>query len=275
MEHIRSINTNKTMENKLKMKAILDNLTSVLDIKRNIVGIKYIKDKSSFDAACGKKPYNKMTYCVMVKVAMADVALKINLDNIGCRGAINVLGLTKPAESFLSGESGNRLGLYCDLDTAKIAANNLTRCDNKYYGLQIMPLKDFTEDPDVVIIVSSPYNIMRIIQGYGYKYGIKKACSVSGNQAFCSELTAEPMMNDEMNFSMFCSGTRFWCGWGKDEMGVGIPYKYFNDIVDGVMATLNPTEPISDKLRIIDRLEERNIEYPVDTGKSYYYKYKK
>ncbi|MDD2495971.1 MAG: DUF169 domain-containing protein, partial [Tissierellia bacterium] len=197
------------------MKEILDNLISVLDIERTIVGIKYIKDKNSFDEAYGKKTNNKMTYCVMVKVAMADVALKINLDNIGCRGARNVLGLTEPAESFLTGESGKELGLYCDLTTSKIAANNLTRVDNKYYGLQIMPLKDFTEDPDVVIIVSSPYNIMRISQGYGYKYGVKKTCSVSGNQAFCSELTAEPMANDEVNFSIFCSGTRFWCGWDK------------------------------------------------------------
>lgn len=97
------------------MKEILDNLISVLDIERTIVGIKYIKDKNSFDEAYGKKTNNKMTYCVMVKVAMADVALKINLDNIGCRGARNVLGLTEPAESFLTGESGKELGLYCDL----------------------------------------------------------------------------------------------------------------------------------------------------------------
>lgn len=263
------------MKNKSKMQVVLDNFTSTLDMERTIVGIKYIKDKKSFDAAYGKKPNNRMTYCVMVKVAMANVALKVNLDNIGCKGARNVLGLTEPLESFLSGESGKELGLYCDLTTSKNAATNLTKVENKYYGLQIMPLKDFSEDPDVVIIVSSPYNVMRIIQGYGYRYGIKKTCSVSGNQAFCSELTAEPMVNKEVNFSMLCSGTRFWCGWDKNEMGVGIPYKYFNDVVEGVMGTLNATEPLSDKLRITSELEKKNIEFKIDTTQSYYYKYKK
>lgn len=263
------------MENKLNLKVSLDNITSALDIERTIVGVKYLKDKESFDDAYGKKPDNKMTYCVMVKVAMSNNALKVNLDNFSCIGSRNVLGLTEPLDSFISGDSGKKLGLYCDLNTSKIAANDLTRVDNIYYGMQIMPLKDFSEEPDVIIIVTSPYNAMRILQGYGYKYGIKKACSVSGNQAFCSELTAEPMVNDEVNFSMLCSGTRFWCGWENHEMGIGIPYKYFNDIVNGVMSTLNATEPISDKLRIIDKFEENNIDLNVDTTKSYYYTYKK
>ncbi len=64
-------------------------------------------------------------------------------------------------------------------------------------------------------------------------------------------------------------------GQAKDEMGIGIPYKYFDEIVSGILNTLNPTEPLSDKLRIKERFEENNIEFSVDTDKSYYYKYKK
>lgn len=263
------------MEKKTRIQSLLNNLTSVLEIKRGLVGIKFLSDKKSFDAAYGKQTNNKMTYCVMVKVAMSNVALKITLDNISCRGARNVLGLTEPLDSFISGESGKALGLYCDLDTSKNVADAMTRLEKRYYGIQIMPLNNFTEAPDVVIIVTSPYNVMRLLQGYGYYNGIKKTCSVSGNQAFCSELTAGPMVNAEVNFSMLCSGTRFWCGWGKEEMGISIPYQHFNDIVDGVMNTLNATEPYSDKLRIVEKLKEKNVTMSVDTSQSYYYKYKK
>jgi len=256
------------------MQSSLKNLTSALEIRRQVVGVKFLADKKSFELANGKLPYNKMPYCVMVKVAMSNVALKITLDNLSCRGARNVMGLTEPMTSFMTGESGKQLGLYCDENISQIAASNLTRINNKSYGIQIMPLQDFIEEPDVVIIVTSPYNLMRISQGYSYHYGIKKTCSISGNQAFCSELTAEPYVNGEVNFSMLCSGTRFWCGWSKDEMGIGIPYKCFNDIVDGVMNTLNATEPLPDKLRIAGKFEEKNISVSIDTSHSYYYVYK-
>lgn len=263
------------MEKETNMQNSLKNITSALEIKRLVVGVKFLADKQSFDSACGKQPYNKMPYCVMVKVAMSNVALKVALNNFSCRGARNVLGLTEPLDSFVSGESGKQLGLYCDLNTSQNAAAKLTRIEKRSYGMQIMPLKDFSEEPDVVIIVSSPYNIMRILQGYGFHHGVVKACSVSGNQAFCSELTAEPVVNGDINFSMLCSGTRFWCGWSKDEMGIGIPYKYFNDVVDGILNTINATEPLSDKLRIADKFDEKHIALSVDINRSYYHIYNK
>ncbi len=257
------------------MQLSLRNLTSVLEIERRVVGVKFLADKPAFDAASGKHLTTKMPYCVMVKVAMAGVALKVTLDNISCNGARNVLGLTEPLPTFLTGESGVRLGLYCDQDVAQRAAANLSRIGNRSHGMQIMPLAEFSEAPDVVIIVTSAYNIMRLMQGYGYYHGVKKTCSVSGNQAFCSELTAEPVAYGDTNFSMLCSGTRFWCGWSKDEMGIGIPYRQFDDMVDGVMKTLNPTEPLADKQRIAGKLEEQNLAFPVDISRSYYHTYKK
>lgn len=263
------------MEINTNMHTSLKNLISALEIKRQVVGVKFLLDKESFDLADGKQPYNKMPYCVMVKSAMADIKLKVTIDNFSCRGSRNVLGLTEPLDSFITGELGKQIGLYCDLKTSQNAAAKLTRVEKKSYGIQIMPLKDFCDEPDVVLIVSTPYNIMRILQGNGYYYGVKKNCSISGNQALCSELTAEPFVNGEINFSMLCSGTRFWCGWGKEEMGIGIPYKYFGEIVNGIMNTLNPTEPLSDKLRIKEKFEENNIELSVDTDRSYYYTYKK
>ncbi len=263
------------MQSDTNLQVSLRYLMSALDIRRRVVGVRFIADKDRFDAAYGKHPSAKMPYCVMVKVAMAGVALKVSLDNLSCNGARNVLGLTEPLASFTTGESGQRLGLYCDSSVAKNAAANLSRIESRSYGLQIMPLEDFSDAPDVVIMVTSAYNVMRLMQGYGYHYGLKKGCSVSGNQAFCSELTAEPLGNGNANFSMLCSGTRFWCGWGKDEMGIGIPFRQFDGIVDGVMKTLNATEPLVDKRRIAGAFEEAGIPISVDKSRSYYHVYEK
>ena len=65
------------------------------------------------------------------------------------------------------------------------------------------------KDPDVVIVVSTPYNIMRLIQGYSYYYGSYKGFKMAGNQAMCAEITACTYVTNEINTSMMCSGTRF------------------------------------------------------------------
>ncbi|MEG0773387.1 DUF169 domain-containing protein [Clostridium sp.] len=85
--------TNKQNEKGNKYAELPKKLVDALEIKRNIVGVKFLPDKQTFDAAYGKHPYNQMPYCVIVKVAMAKVALKVTIDNLSCRGARNVLGL--------------------------------------------------------------------------------------------------------------------------------------------------------------------------------------
>ena len=42
----------------------------------------------------------------------------------------------------------------------------------KAYGVEIAPLSDYVSyDPDVVIMITNPYNAMRITQGYAYHNG--------------------------------------------------------------------------------------------------------
>lgn len=72
----------------------------------------------------------------------------------------------------------------------------------------VRPLEDFTEAPDVVIIVSYPRNVMRLIQGYTYHFGTAQGIKMVGNQAICAEATAHPYMENGMNISCLCNGPR-------------------------------------------------------------------
>lgn len=51
---------------------------------------------------------------------------------------------------------------------------------------------------------------MRIVQAYTYKYGVHKNITLGGNQGICSECTAVPYENNDLNISTLCSGTRFF-----------------------------------------------------------------
>ena len=97
------------------------------------------------------------------------------------------------------------------------------------------------------IIATTPYNSMRIIQGYAYSYGMPKAINMIGNQALCLECTARPYTIKDMNVSMLCIGTRHRAGWKDDEMAIGIPIEQFEDVVSGLINTLNLMENDANK----------------------------
>lgn len=123
---------------------------------------------------------------------------------------------------------------------------------------------------DIVIIIDTPYTIMRIVQGYTYNYGVAKNIRFAGNQGVCSELTARPYEENDINISLLCSNTRFSCKWEDGEMGVGMPYKIFLNVIQGVLQTLNPTEHDYKKEEIIKKSTENNLDLNVVLGKNYY-----
>ncbi|MEG2144214.1 MAG: DUF169 domain-containing protein, partial [Oscillospiraceae bacterium] len=140
------------------------------------------------------------------------------------------------------------------------AKNNLVVCNHRTYGIEIRPLEDFEKNPDVVIMVTTPYNIMRIVQGYTYYYGTQTHFQMTGLQALCSECTAYPVEKNDINVSVLCGGTRYLSKWEESEMAVGMPYNIFDKISMGVYDTINAMEPNKDKKRIEERLIENEFD---------------
>ena len=120
-------------------------------------------------------------------------------------------------------------------------------------------VKDYNEEPDVVIFVCKPYQAMRLSHGYAYHHGYANEIKLSGMQAICEECTSYPYENGCFNVSMMCSGTRMMAGWKDDEMGVGMPYRIFIDVLDGLIKTVNPLERNKHKKIIKEKLEKNNL----------------
>ena len=226
-----------------KVKDAVINANCALKLDRKIVGVKFLFDEEEFNNAEAKKVVGKMPYCVMVKTAMSGRAIKASLDSFGCLASAKALGILDVDEFVSSGRRYRQSGLYQDLATSKNVFNNMTICTHKAYAVLIKPVEEYIEVPDVVLIITKPYNAMRIIQGYSHIYGYNTAYKMVGNQAVCSECTAYPFESNNINVSLLCSGTRFMSGWGEDEMAIGIPFNKFTSVIDGIYATLNATEP--------------------------------
>lgn len=248
------------MLEKLNKRFDLTLLESLLDLDRKVVGIKFIFDKEEYEERKESTINNMMVYCTLVRNASQGKSYKVNLENFACLSAARALGLMPSTNDNISGVRHSKMGVYKDLCVSRSVAKDMVYCKHEVYGVCIKPLEEYEEDPDVVIIVTNPYNAMRIIQGNAYYNGQTKEIKMAGMQAICQECTSYPYETNDLNISMMCSGTRLVAQWDKSELGIGIPFNKFSTIVDGIKSTVNPMEKNQDKKRIEDRLKTNDLE---------------
>lgn len=245
---------------------------SLIDLKRKVVGIKFLFDEeeySEFDADTTNK---MMPYCTMVRNATQGEGVKANIHNFACLSAARALGLMEINNDVISGRVHNKMGIYTDLTVSRSIAKDMVYCKHKVYGIGIKPLEDYTVNPDIILVITNPLNAMRIIQGNAYNNGQSKHIKVAGMQAVCQECTSYPYEINDINISMMCSGTRHVAQWNDDELAIGIPFNKFKSIVDGIKNTVNPMERNSRKKNIEKNLVDNKLEslINIEYNKNYY-----
>ncbi|TDO90114.1 uncharacterized protein (DUF169 family) [Halanaerobium saccharolyticum] len=237
---------------------IVTKINSVLEMKRKLVGVRFIFNEEGFAETNAPQPKSKMSYCRMVRKASTGGKMKVNFDNFGCFAGARALGIVEVDKGYAAGLYYDGCGLYQDLPTAKEATNNISICNHSAYGLEIKPLAEFDIDPQIIIIITNPFNAMRLVQGYTYNYGPYSAFKMMGNQAICSECTAYPYETNNISFSLLCAGARR-NGFEKDEVGIGITANKFRGMVDGLFSTVTPVENNKNKKVIEKKLKENKI----------------
>ncbi len=253
------------MDYKLKAEMLKD----ILNIERKLLGITFTFSKETYDSSKVKQLSEKMSYCNMVKYGTKGKSFKANIDQFFCKGSIRSLGLSSLDERVLSGEEYYSYKMYDSLKTAKSVQEEVLYMPTGTYGIIVEPIECCESEPDIILMIVNPYQSMRMVQGYAYQYGINKHIKFTGNQGICSECTVAPYINKDMNISLLCANTRFSAQWSDHEMGVGLPYEQFESIVDGVVQTINSSEPDKKK----EDLLMFNDKYGLNiTLKSSYYK---
>ncbi len=245
-------------------------LYASLDLARRAVGVKLIETEAEFQKTEAIFPKKPIRYCQMVKGASAGHSIKANAGSFSCQSGPRVLGINPADEKNAHGENWARLGLYSSPELSAEIRAGLSYSQKPMYGMLVQPLEKYDKEPDVVVIVTNPYNIMRITQGYAYSYGMPKNINMLGNQAVCLECSARPYVTQDMNISLLCTGTRHKALWGKEEMAAGIPVSRFSKVVDGIFKTINIMEDDENKKRIASNFAELGIPFDVKYQYNYY-----
>lgn len=255
----------------MSIKDLVSKISGLLELQRGIAGIKLIRSKEEYAAYEGIELAKPMSYCVAVKCAMSGHSIKLSRLTAGCPGGSRALGLADPPQEFFNGLHGCKMGLYKNETIAGSVATSVPICAPDAYGVIVKPLELFEDDPDVVLIVALPREIMRVLQGYTYNFGLARGMHMSGNQAVCVECTVTPLSTGSINVSMLCSGTRHKAGWKDAESMMGIPFEKFYGTVKGIENTVNPVESDERKRKIEDSLSRsNNLEIEVEYGKNYF-----
>lgn len=236
-------------------------LYAMLEMERSLVGVKLIREQEEYDRIEIEELKTPINYCQMAASASRGNRVKAAKEHIKCSSGIRVLGFDPTDNKNSSGENWIKLGMYKEPEVSQKVRGRIDNIPDGTYGILLQPLENYLEMPDIILIVTSPYNIMRLTQGYGYYYGEAKQISMVGNQAICLECTAAPYVNDDINLSSLCIGTRHQAGWKDTEMAMGIPGSKFADVVDGVMATCNIMESDEKKKKIEEKLHQAGIDY--------------
>ena len=251
---------------------IINKIKIALGLSANIVGIKFLTSSDEYRSFGSKPAKSRLAYCNMVKLAASGRRLKVEDQHFKCSGARRAFGFSRDNSAVDSGECHHQMGLYQDRKTAQKVVKDMAYLDYSVHGMGLFPFENNSEKPDVIIIISNTYTAMRIIQGYSYHFGITPNIRFVGNQGMCSELTVRPFLNKDINVSLLCSGTRFLCGWKDSDIGVAMTSEICPEVFDGVLETLNPTEPDKKKREIIHEMNAGGLNLDIRPGESYYMK---
>lgn len=240
----------------------VNSLKKALLLRREIIGVRFLYFKQEYDELEIEEYPWKTSYCMMVRHAMDGHHFRAGKRHFGCRCAAEALGIEEEMKCVESGERYYSIKLHESRSIAKAVTERVARIKQDIYGIEIGPLQTM-ERADVVMMMTNPYQLMRVVEGYCYKFGPVKNLQMAGDQGVCADLTAAPFNNNDMNFSVLCAGTRKMARWEDDEMGVGLPIHQFPGLTDGVLQTLNYIEYPDRKQKIrevLDSPDELGIE---------------
>lgn len=245
------------------IKEYCKDLDCILNLERKPVGVKLFFDEKEYNGIQWDEPKSQLAYCCLVEKATRGKSFKARLNHINCDGGTTALALEDSNTRIESGMEYFSYNLYSTVAAARRVREGvagLYRTGAKTYGIAVGPLEDFTITPDVVVFIINPYQAMRLQQGYVYHTGERIKATLASMQGICSEVTVEPYLEGRMNISTLCPSTRFLAKWKAEEMSIGIPYERFKTMVEGVVGTINTTDSLEEKEKIINRFKERNIE---------------
>lgn len=218
-------------------------IEELLKLKRQVAALRFITYKKEYDDLEINEFKGKNRLCGFVSLGGKNKHFKVKKDYFSCSNGPKQVGMTKSKEIESSGRLLANCGLYSDFSIAREVTDSLNKIPQEIYGLEIGPITQMGK-VDLVVIIGMTEQIMQVIHGYTYFYGVPSNTISVGNAAMCSDLVSKPFMKNDINLSFMCCGARTSTVSDFGELAVGMPINIYRNVSNSILKILENEEEI-------------------------------
>jgi len=209
-------------------------LIDLLGLKGSPVAVKLAKTEADVPAGYQKVP-EKSRHCQFVQ----DARLKgmkgyATHEEHMCKGGAGVMGIEPLPPSVADGSTYHKLGNFKTAEGALDTVNAIPKCPEAHYASVYSPLETAEFEPDVVVVVATPKQALRLTQAYLHASGGRVSSDYSGIQSLCADAVVAVKERGVPNMTLGCNGSRKNSGIAEDEVIMGIPPKNLAAIVEAL-----------------------------------------
>jgi len=210
-------------------------LRKLLKLSGSPVAFRFATKKEEIPAGMEKLD-KTIRHCSMVGLARNEGKIFYALaDNHECNGGAWSLGLREITETLKNGDFYFKLGKFESSAACKRTLDRVARLGTKEtYATLYAPLENTPFDPQVVLIVATPWAMLKIAQSTLFRVGGRIEAEFAGIQSVCADTCAQTYLNGKVNFSLGCDGSRKFSGIEDGEMVMGIPAEILPELVEAL-----------------------------------------
>ncbi|MEN6611392.1 MAG: DUF169 domain-containing protein [Methanoregulaceae archaeon] len=175
-------------------------------------------------------------HCTMIGLARNEGKIfYATADKHECNGGAWALGLREITQTLKTGDFYFKLGKFDSPASCKRTIDRVPHLATGYtYATLYAPLEKTPFTPQIIIMVTTPRNMLKLAQSNLFRLGGRIHSEFSGIQSVCSDIGAQTFLNGAPNFSLGCDGSRKFSGIADDEMVMGFPAEMLPEITAAV-----------------------------------------
>jgi len=216
-------------------KKAADTLKNALKLTGSPVAFRFVTKKEEIPA--GMEKFDKtIRHCAMVSLARKEGRIFYSTaDNHECNGGAWALGLKEITETLKNGDFYFKLGKFESPAACKRTIDRIPHLGLKEtYATLYAPLEKTPFDPQVILIVASPWSMLKIAQSTLFRLGGRINAEFAGIQSICADTSTQTYLTGKVNFSLGCDGSRKFSGIEDGEMVMGIPAEIIPELVESL-----------------------------------------
>jgi uncharacterized protein (DUF169 family) len=206
-------------------------------ILKDTVGLTSLPVGVTFLASAGNdgRVGNDYRLCQAVMEARKGKRVVLHKENISCPAAAAALGLKPLPKQLQDGTMLCGYGIFKTKDAAIRVMDAMPRlAPGQYAAVEVKPLEDCEEIPDVVVLEDEVEKLMWVALAYLNEEGGRLDFSTSILQAACVDSIVLPFLSGRINMSFGCYGCRDATDAASSEALLGFPGKKLTMVTENL-----------------------------------------